>query len=131
MPIPLPPDVKKLLSGKVFPHLATINPDGSPQVSVVWVDVDGDRILVNTAEGRIKPRNVRRDPRVALSVTPADNPYGRVQIQGRVIDMRHEGAAEHIDRMAKKYRGQDSYDHQPGEQRVIMVIEADRIASRL
>ena len=87
----LPENVKQLLSKKVFAHLATVMPDGAPQVSPVWVDVDGDTILVNSAEGRLKDKNVRKDKRVALSVTDPDNPYHSVSIRGRVVDLAGAG----------------------------------------
>jgi PPOX class probable F420-dependent enzyme len=125
----LPSKVKTLLSKKVFAHLATLMPDGSPQVSTVWVDVDGDVILVNSAEGRLKDRNVRRDPRVALSVVDPDNPYQSLSIRGRVVEITHEGADAQIDRMARKYLGLDSYPYRTSnEVRVIYRISADRIA---
>jgi len=122
--------VKKLLSGSNFAHLATLMPDGSPQTTPVWVDVDGNRILVNTAEGRTKPRNVRRDARVALSVVDQQNPYANASIRGRVVEITHEGADEHIDRLAKKYLGVDKYPYRSAnEQRVILVIEPDRVVA--
>lgn len=128
----LPEGVKKLFSAPNFAHLATLMPDGSPQVSPVWVDMDGDRILVNTAEGRVKPRNVRRDPRVAVSIVKQDNPYSTAFIRGRVVEVTHDGAEEHIDKMAKKYLGQDRYPYRrPGEQRVILVIEPEHVGSIL
>ena len=80
---PLPPTVRRLLEGKNIAHVATLMRDGSPQVTAVWVDVDGDRILVNTAEGRTKPRNVRRDPRVAISIADAETPEVAAFIRGR------------------------------------------------
>ncbi len=122
--------VKKLFREPNYGHLATLMPDGSPQVSPVWVDVDGDRILVNSAEGRSKPRNVRRDARVAISIYNQENPYSSAFIRGRVVEITQEGADEHIDKLAKKYLGQDKYPyHQPGDQRVILVIEPEYVGS--
>ncbi len=124
--------VKKLFREPNFGHLATLMPDGSPQVSPVWVDIDGNRILVNTAEGRVKPRNVRRDARVAISIHNQDNPYSSAFIRGRVVEITHEGADELIDKLAKKYLGQDTYPYrQQGEQRVILVIEPEHVGSMM
>ena len=124
--------VKKLFRERNYGHMATLMPDGSPQVSPVWVDMDGDRILVNTAEGRVKPRNVRRDARVAISIHNQENPYSSAFIRGRVVEITHEGADEHIDKLAKKYMGQDTYPYrQPGEQRVILVIEPEHVGSMM
>lgn len=121
--------VRKLFQEPNFAHLATLMADGSPQVSPVWVDVEGERILVNTAEGRAKLRNVRRDPRVALSIASHQNPYSSAFIRGRVVEVRHEGADAHIDKMAKKYLGKDRYPGRaPGEQRVLLVIEPQHIS---
>ncbi len=132
MPAALSPGVKKLFTEPNFAHLATLMPDGSPQVSPVWVDLDGDRIIVNTAEGRAKPRNVRRDPRVAIAVYSQQNPYAHATVRGRVVEITHEGADAHIDKMAKKYLGQDKYPYrQPGEERVIFVVEAERVTSMM
>ena len=132
MPATLSENVKKLFLEPNFAHLATIMPDGSPQVTPVWVEMEGDRIVVNTAEGRIKPRNVRRDPRVAISIVRQENPYQAAYIRGRVVELRHEGADESIDRLAKKYIGQDRYPwRQPGEQRLILVIEPERVATMM
>jgi PPOX class probable F420-dependent enzyme len=116
-----------LLDGKNFAHVATVMRDGSPQVTLTWVDRDGDRILVNTAEGRTKPANVRRDPRVAISIADQDHPYRAAFIRGRVVDLVHEGADAHIDKMSQKYHGRD-YPHQPGQQRVILVIEPEHVS---
>ncbi len=122
--------VKKLFREPNYGHMATLMPDGSPQVSPVWVDIDGDRILVNSAEGRVKPRNVRRDARVAISIYNQDNPYSSAFIRGRVVEITHEGADEHIDKLAKKYLGQDTYPYrQPEDQRVILVIEPEHVGS--
>ncbi len=124
--------VKKLFREPNFAHLATLMPDGSPQVSPVWVEMDGNRILVNTAEGRVKPRNVRRDARVAISIHNQGNPYSSAFIRGRVVEITHEGADELIDKLAKKYLGQDRYpNRQPGEQRVILVIEPEHVGSMM
>jgi len=124
--------IKKLFQEPNYAHVATLMADGSPQVTPVWVDIEGDRILVNTSEGRVKPRNVRRDPRVAISIVKQDNPYSSAYVRGRVAEMRHEGAKEHIDELAKKYLGQDTYPYlQPGEQRVIMVIEPEHVGSMM
>ncbi len=124
----LTPGVRALFEGKNFGHLATIMHDGSPQVSVVWVDVEGDNILVNTAEGRIKPRNVRRDPRVAISIYSQDEPYKSAAIQGEVIEVRSEGALENIHKLAKKYMDLDEYPYlQPGDQRLLFVIRPDQV----
>ncbi len=132
MPATLSEGVKKLFLATNYGHLATLMADGSPQVTPVWVDIDGDRILVNTAEGRVKPRNVRRDARVAISVHRQDNPYSAAFIRGRVVDITQEGADELIDKLAKKYLGQDRYPYrQPGEQRVILVIEPEHVGSMM
>src|SRR5918911_386313 len=85
-----------------FANLATLNADGSPQVTPVWADFDGTNIIVNTARGRVKHRNLQREPRVALAILDPENPYRYVGIQGRVTEMTEAGADEHIDKMAKK-----------------------------
>ncbi len=124
--------VKKLFSEPNFAHLATLMPDGSPQVSPVWVDLDGGRIIVNSAEGRIKVRNVRRDPRVALAITRLQNHYSNATVRGRVVEVTHQGADETIDRLAKKYLGQDKYPfRRPGEQRVTLVIEPEHVTGMM
>ncbi len=128
----LSPGVRKLFTEPNFGQLATLMPDGAPQVTTVWVDLDGDRILVNTAEGRVKPRNVRRDPRVAIAIANKENPYSNASIRGRVVEVTNEGAEEHIDKLAKKYLGQDRYPfRQPGERRVIFVIEPQRVSATM
>jgi len=117
---------KQILNKKAFAHVATLMPDGSPQVTPVWVDYEGDRIVINTAERRAKPRNLRNDSRVALSATDPDNPYEAVIVRGRVDEMTHEGADEHIDAMAKKYLDRDKYPfRQSGEQRVKIYIQPE------
>ncbi len=113
---------------RAFGHLATLMPDGSPQVTPVWIDFDGTHVLVNSARGRQKDRNMRRDPRVAIEVSDPENPYRYVQIRGRVVEITEEGADAHIDRLAKKYRGLDRYpNRRPGEVRVIYKILPERV----
>jgi PPOX class probable F420-dependent enzyme len=111
-----------------FAMLATVNADGSPQVTPVWVDYDGTHVLVNTARGRVKAKNLERNPRVAMSIADPDNPYRYVGIQGRVVEMTEQGADAHIDKMAKKYLNKDTYPfRQPGEVRVIVKIAPEKI----
>lgn len=127
MSISLTEKQRKLLTeGKNFAHVATIMPDGSPQVTPVWVDFDGSHILFNTEEKRVKLRNLRRDPRVTLSVLDMGNPYDFVEFRGRVVEMTTEGADAHIDAMANKYLGQETYPFsRPGDVRVIVKVEVE------
>lgn len=119
---------RTLFDGQNFAHIATLMPDGSPQVTPVWVALDGDDVIVNTAEGRVKTENVRRDPRVALSVLDTKDPYEYVSVRGQVVEMVHEGADESIDGLAHKYLGVDRYPYRdPSEQRVILRIRAEAI----
>ena len=127
------------ISGKVlelfqkktaFAHLGTLMPDGSPQVTPVWVDYDGQHVRFNSALGRVKDRNVRRDPRVSLSIMDPDNPYHYVAVRGRVVEITQQGADEHINLLSQKYLGQAVYPfRQPGEVRVLYKIEVDKISS--
>ncbi|HKU42780.1 MAG TPA: PPOX class F420-dependent oxidoreductase [Polyangiales bacterium] len=120
---------KAVLRQPVFAHLSTLMPDGSPQTSPVWIDIDGDTLVINSAQGRVKDKNMRRDPRVAISLTDPQNPYKALAIRGRVKDITTQGADAHIDSMAKKYLGKDSYPfRQPGEVRVIYRIEPQSIS---
>ena len=115
---------KALLRAKNFAHIATIDDDGAPQVTPVWVDYDGKHIIFNTEKKRAKAKHLSRDPRVSLSLTNAENPYHYMEVRGRVVEMTEEGASEHIDKMAQKYMGQDKYPfHRPGDVRVIVKIE--------
>lgn len=126
----LPQGLKDMLSDKVFIHLTTLMADGSPQASPVWVEADGDEIVINTAEGRVKDKNMKRDPRVALSVTATDNPYKAFMIRGHVVTRTTDGADAHIDKLAKKYMGLDSYPYrQATEVRVIYRIAADSVSN--
>ncbi len=126
----IPDSHADILEKPAFAHLSTLMSDGSPQASAVWVDTDGPLIVVNSAEGRLKDRNIRRDPRVAISVTDPDNPYRSLMIRGRVSKISNEGADAHIDEMAKKYMGVDTYPyHSPDEVRVMYYIEPERVAA--
>lgn len=127
----LTPSVSKLFTEPNIGHVATIMPDGSPQVTPVWVDTDGTHILFNTAEGRQKTRNLERDTKVAVSITDRTNPYVMATVRGRVVEMTREGADQHIDKMAKKYLGQDRYPYRrPQEQRVIVKILPEKVAGQ-
>jgi PPOX class probable F420-dependent enzyme len=109
---------------KAFASLATLMPDGSPQVTPVWFDYDGKYLRVNTAKGRVKARNMRPGAAVALAILDPDNAYRYAQMRGRVARASEEGAAAHIDALAKKYLGRDKYPFaQPGEVRIMYEIE--------
>lgn len=115
---------EELLKAKNFVVVSTLRPDGSIHAVPTWVDVQDGKAVLNTAEGRAWPRNLERDPRVTLTVQNTENPYEYVTIRGRVTERTTEGADEHIDALAKKYMGVDSYPlRQPGEQRLILRIE--------
>ena len=123
-----PDTFKDLLTKKAFASLATVNASGSPQVTPVWFDTAGADIRINTARGRVKDRNLRRDGRVALSIVDPDQPYRYVQLQGRVVEVTEQGADAHIDALAKKYLGLDVYpNRRPGEVRVIFRIRPERV----
>jgi PPOX class probable F420-dependent enzyme len=123
MPVKIPPMGRKLLDGLNFASIATVMKDGSPQVSPVWIARDGDVVLVNTKVGRVKERNVRRDPRVAISVFDMKNPYRRMLIRGRVVKFVRRGATEHIHSLSVKYTGHRYGGLGPGERRVIIRIQ--------
>jgi len=113
----------KILEGKNFASLATINRDGSPQVSVVWIDYKDNHILINTARNRIKTNNMERDPRVSISVTDAKNPYYQITFKGIVKNISESNADDHIHSLSKKYLNQDKYPISDKEIRVIVSIE--------
>jgi PPOX class probable F420-dependent enzyme len=125
----IPTSHADLLTTKpAFAHVSTLNADGSPQVTPVWIDFDGTYVVFNTAKGRVKAKNLARDPRVALSVADPDNPYRYLGIQGRVVDMTETGGDAHIDKMAKKYLGKDTYPFRaPGEVRLIVRIAPEKV----
>ncbi len=122
----LPQDIKDALDEKVFAHLGTINPDGSPQVSVVWVGRDGDTILVSTAIGRVKARNIEGDPRVAISFTPPSESYKNIVMQGTVTKSEQDGSWL-IDVLNDKYTGNPVYALPEGQIRVNYEISIDSI----
>jgi PPOX class probable F420-dependent enzyme len=123
----IPDNFRELFHKKAFAHLATMMKDGTPQVTPVWCDFDGTHVIVNSAKGRTKDKNMRRNPNVALSIQDPDNPYRYIAVRGKVVDITESGADDHIDRMAKKYRGVDKYPNRaPGEVRVIYKILPDR-----
>jgi PPOX class probable F420-dependent enzyme len=121
-------DVKLFTEGRNFGHLATLMPDGSPHVSIVWIDHADGFVLVNTVEGRVKPRNVRRDPRVAISVQDPVEPSTGIMVRGRVERITRDGAEEHIDAMERKYRGRETYPfHDPARPRLLLYIRPERV----
>jgi len=124
----IPDRYRDLFTKPAFAHLATLMPDGTPQVTPVWVDLQDGLVVVNSAKGRQKDRNLRRDPRVALAISDPDNPYRYLQVRGRVVGIEEQGADAHIDKMAKKYLNKDKYPlRQPGEVRVLYKIQPERI----
>jgi PPOX class probable F420-dependent enzyme len=119
----IPDKYLDLFQKKAFGSLATLMPDGSPQVTPVWVDYDGSHILINSARGRQKDKNMQRDAKVAVSIIDPDNPYRYLEIRGKVDAISEQGADAHIDKMAKKYMGKDTYPYRnPQEVRVIYKI---------
>jgi len=126
----IPEKYRDLFTKAAFAHLGTLMPDGSPQVTPVWVDYDGGFIRVNTAKGRVKDKNMRRNKKVALSITDPENPYRHLAVQGQVEDVTEQGADTHIDSLAKKYLGKDKYPfRQSGEVRVIYKIRPEKVAA--
>jgi PPOX class probable F420-dependent enzyme len=124
----IPDEAKHLFENKDFAHVATLNADGSPQNSAVWIGLDGDLVTFNTAEGRLKTKNVARDGRVAISVVNQENPYENLIIQGKVVELAHDGADDDIDALAKRYLDADSYPfRQDGEVRVIVKIQPEKV----
>ena len=124
----IPEAYRDLFSKPAFANLVTLMPDGSPQVTPVWCDLQDGFVVINTAKGRLKDRNMRREPRVALAVSDPANPYRYLQIRGRVAEITETGADKHIDLMAKKYLGVDDYPYrQPGEVRVMYKIQPEHV----
>jgi PPOX class probable F420-dependent enzyme len=117
---------RELLEAKNFCHVATNTSDGTPYTTVVWVDVDGDDVLLNSAEGRTWPGNLRRDPRVRLTVVNLENPYEYAWVKGEAVEITPEGADAHIDKLAKKYMDKDEYPFRvPGEVRLVIRVRPE------
>ncbi len=127
--VSLPDDLRTAIDGTAFAHLATVDPDGSPHATAMWIARDGDLIVFNTLQGRRKWRNMRRDRRVAVSISAPGDPYRNWSIQGRVVEMRTVDGVEVIDALAKKYLGEPRYPWlQPGDVRVTVIVEPLRVA---
>ena len=128
--MPIPEKYRDLFEKRAFASLATLMPDNRPQVTPVWVDYDGSHVRVNSAKGRLKDKNMRRDKRVALSIQDPDNPYRYIAVRGKVVESTEQGADAHIDALAKKYLGKDRYPFRsPGEVRVMYKIRADKVST--
>ncbi len=119
-----------LFEKKAFGHLATVMSDGTPQVTPVWVSFDGEHVLVNTARGRLKDRNIEKVPYVAIDVIDPDNPYRYVAIRGPVVEMTEEGAREHINELSRRYRGVYPYPGPANETRVIIKIATEHVLAQ-
>ena len=120
---------RKLFEGKNFAYVSTLMRDGYPQITPTWVDIEDGNILVNTAIGRIKQKNVSRDPRLSIAIADQNNPYDMVTMRGKVIEqITGDAADKHIDKLAKKYLGKDKYPNRaPGEKRVILKVKPERV----
>ena len=126
----IPEPFKDLFAKRAFAHLATLMPDGTPQVTPVWCDAEGPYIRINSAKGRVKDKNMRRNKKVALSIQDPDNPYRYLAVQGEIVETTEAGADDHIDALAKKYLDKDKYPfRQPGEVRVIYKIRPEKTST--
>ena len=130
MGITIPEQYQDLFQKKAFAHIATTMPDGGPQVTPVWCDYDGTHIRINSAKGRVKDKNMRRSPRVALAIMDPDNPYRYFGVRGRVAEITEQGADAHIDLLAKKYLGMETYPfRKPDEVRVMYKILPEHVVT--
>ncbi len=125
----IPQEFLDLFKKRAYAHLATVMPDGSPHVSPVWVDYDGQSLIVNTARGRVKDRNMQREARVAISMQDPDNPYRWLHVRGKVIEITEKGADESIDNLSIKYTGEKYKWRQSGQVRVIYRIAPEHVAT--
>jgi PPOX class probable F420-dependent enzyme len=126
----IPQQYLDLFDKKAFGHLATIMPDGSPQTTPVWVDFDGKHVRFNSALGRVKDKNVRRDARVAISIQDPEKPYRYLEVRGRVVEITQDGADEHVNKLSQKYAGKPVYaKRSPDEVRVLYKIEPHKVTS--
>jgi len=124
----IPEQYRDLFNKRAFASLATMMPNGTVQVTPVWVDAENGNVIFNSARGRVKDKNVRRDPRVTLTLIDPDNPYRYLEVRGRVVDITEKGAAQHIDKLAKKYLGVDKYPYaKPGEVRVLYRVKPEKV----
>ena len=125
----LPDHIKDLIDEPVFAHVATVGSDGHPQNTVMWIDRDGDLLVLNTAAGRAKWHNLNNDPRVGISVSPVGEPYFNYSLKGRVVEMRTTDGDEVIDRLAHKDLGVEEYPYRrPDEVRVTILVEVLSVA---
>jgi PPOX class probable F420-dependent enzyme len=128
--VDIPSGFLDLFEKKAFAHLATIMPDGTPQVTPVWFELDGSEVLINSAKGRRKDMNIRSRPKVALSIQDPENPYRYLEVRGTVVNITEDGGDAHIDKLAQKYLGVDSYPYrQPGEVRVLYRIRPEKFSA--
>jgi PPOX class probable F420-dependent enzyme len=126
----IPENYTDLFEKQAFGNLGTLMQDGSPQVTPVWVDYDGKYVRFNSAKGRVKDKNIRRDPRVAVTLQDPANPYRYLEVRGRVVEITENGADDHINKLSQKYLGKSVYPfRQPGEVRVLYKIEPQKVSS--
>ncbi len=126
----IPDEHRDLLDGRSFAHVATLGPDGEPQSNPVWVDWDGEHVRFSQTKTRQKYANLRRDPRLALSMVDLENPYRYLEVRGRVVDVEEDPDNAFIDKLASKYLGVEKYPfHQPGEERVVIVVSPEHTTS--
>ncbi len=124
----IPEKYRDLFNKRAFASLATLMPNGDVQVTPVWVDAENGNVVFNSARGRLKDKNVRRDPRVTLTLIDPDNPYRYLEVRGRVVDITEKGADQHIDKLANKYLGVDKYPYaKPGEVRVLYRVKPEHV----
>ncbi len=128
MSVPLPEAAKRVIDDRTFAHLATIDGNGWPHVTAMWIDRDNDLIVFNTLEGRAKWRHIQEDPRVAISLSPPGDDYLNLLIKGKVIEMRTSDGKAVIDRLSRKYRGRDYDWLKPGDVRVTVIVEPISVA---
>ena len=127
MAIKLPESARNVLQDKAYGHVVTFGAAGRPQVTMVWVDADGDEVLFNTAEGRKKPQNLRNDPRIIISVQDRNDPQAYLLVHGTAT-LTEAGADAHIDKLANRFLGVDKYPYrQPGEKRLVVRVAVDRL----
>lgn len=131
MAVTVPAEFKDLLESNALANIATIGPKGEPQNNPVWFDWDGSHIMFSQTKGRQKFHNLQREPRVAVSIVDPANPYRYLEVRGKVVRIDEDPENKFIDKMAKKYINQDTYPfHQPGDERVVIVVEPEKIPGR-